>query len=78
MRAAELCMHTAPWVVPVSRPPIAGGGVVVAAGRIVAVDEAEALSQRFPGIPVEDTRIAPSPRRSSTPTPTWNSPTWPD
>ena len=54
MRAAELCMHTAPWVVPVSRPPIAGGGVAVAAGRIVAVDEAEALSQRFPGILVED------------------------
>ena len=54
MRDAELCMHTAPWVVPVSRPPIAGGGVAVAAGRIVAVDEAEALSQRFPGIPVED------------------------
>ena len=47
-------MHTAPWVVPVSRPPIAGGGAAVAAGRIVAVDEAGRLSQRFPGIPVED------------------------
>lgn len=47
-------MHTAPWVVPVSRSPIANGGVVAADGRIVAVDEAEALAQRFPGIPVED------------------------
>ena len=50
MRAAALSIHTAPWVVPVSRPPIADGGVAVADGRIVAVDEARALTERFPGI----------------------------
>lgn len=50
MRAAALSIHTAPWVVPVSRPPIADGGVAVSDGRIVAVDEASALTERFPGI----------------------------
>ncbi len=48
MSAELICIHSAPWVVPVSRPMIADGGVAVAQGRIVAVDVLPRLQQQFP------------------------------
>lgn len=41
-------LHTAPLVVPVTRPPIADGAVVVENGIIRAVGERETLSREYP------------------------------
>ena len=46
MAGPLLCIHTAAWVLPVSRPSIADGGVAVADSRIVAVDKARLLRRR--------------------------------
>ncbi|MDX9834847.1 MAG: amidohydrolase family protein [Desulfobulbus sp.] len=54
MAGALLCIHTAAWVLPVSRPPIADGGVAVADGRIAAVDKARLLRRRFPTAPIHE------------------------
>jgi cytosine/adenosine deaminase-related metal-dependent hydrolase len=39
-------LHAAPWVVPIARPPIEGGGVLVEHGRIVEVGPADGLRSR--------------------------------
>ena len=48
-------LHVAPWVVPIAGPPIRDGGVLVDAGRIVAVGPARELraraEQRQPSTP---------------------------
>ena len=48
MAAEQICIHSAPWVVPVSRSIIADGGVAVSQGRIVAVGVLPQLRQQFP------------------------------
>lgn len=48
MNAGLLCIHAAPWVVPVGCPIIVDGGVAVSNGTIVAVDGLPQLQQRFP------------------------------
>ncbi len=44
----ERQLFEAAWVVPMNRAPIAGGGVVIEAGRILAVGKADDLHKRFP------------------------------
>ena len=44
---------TAPWLVPVSQPPIRDGAVLVQGDRIAAVGTAAELIARYPGIEVE-------------------------
>lgn len=47
-------IYSAQWVVPVSSPPFADGGIAVSGSRIVAVGTREALSQQFPQAEVRD------------------------
>lgn len=50
--AAAVTVHTAPVVVPVVRPPIAGGAVAVAGDRILAVGTRAELLSAHPDAPV--------------------------
>jgi 5-methylthioadenosine/S-adenosylhomocysteine deaminase len=52
-------LHAAPWVVPISGPPIRDGGVLVHGGRIVAVGPAERLQGRADAITMYDGALIP-------------------
>lgn len=45
---APVSLYLAPWVVPVSLPPLREGAVAVADGRILAVDSASTMRARYP------------------------------
>lgn len=45
------CLLTAAWVLPIRKPPLAGGSVLVANGRIVAVGTRTELRRAHPGVP---------------------------
>ncbi len=62
MPADSLCIHSAPWVVPVCRPIIADGGVVLSGNTIVAVDGLQRLQQQYP-----TAEIIPHPASALTP-----------
>ena len=47
-------IYSAQWIVPVSSPPLADGGIAVSESRIVAVGARETLSQQFPEAKVQD------------------------
>jgi cytosine/adenosine deaminase-related metal-dependent hydrolase len=47
-------IYSAQWIVPVSSPPFAEGGIAVNDGRIVAVGTREALGQQYPQAEVRD------------------------
>jgi cytosine/adenosine deaminase-related metal-dependent hydrolase len=52
--STETTLLTAAWVAPMSAPIIRDGGVVHAAGRIIAVGDAKQLATDFPHATVED------------------------
>jgi len=54
MGAAPIRIHSAPWVVPVSRPMIADGGVAVSGGKIIAVEALPRLRQLYPHAEIVD------------------------
>jgi aminodeoxyfutalosine deaminase len=49
-RTEDLEIHSAKWVVPVARPVIAHGSVVIAEGRILAVDRRSEIIRKYPGV----------------------------
>lgn len=48
MNGDSIHLHCAPWVVPVSQPPINDGGVATSQGTILAVGERQELLRRYP------------------------------
>jgi aminodeoxyfutalosine deaminase len=52
-------LHAAPWVVPITGPPIPGGGVLVEHGRIVAVGPADELRGRAQSVSTYDGVLMP-------------------
>lgn len=51
---ATVTIHRAPWIIPVTRPVLADGGIAVRQGRIVAVGPFADLRAGFSGSPVVD------------------------
>ena len=49
MANIKVTIHSAPWVLPISRPPIREGAVAVFEGRIVGVGPSKDLRLKFPG-----------------------------
>jgi len=47
-------IYCAQWIVPVSSPPFAGGGIVISDDRVVAVGKRQALVEQFPEAEVRD------------------------
>ena len=52
-------LHAAPWVVPMTGPPIPGGGVLVENGQIVAVGDAAELRGRAESVSTYDGVLMP-------------------
>ncbi|XOF33072.1 MAG: amidohydrolase family protein [Candidatus Electrothrix sp. YB6] len=51
---SPLAVHRAPWVLPISRPPIQDGGVALRAGKICAVSRFSEVLRRHPDAAVLD------------------------
>lgn len=49
-----ITLYCAPWVLPVSSPAIAGGGIAVAGQQIISVGSQAALAREFPAATVRD------------------------
>ena len=62
MIPASIRILSAPWVVPVCHPIIIDGGVAIAAGKIVAVDNLQRLLQQYP-----QAEVIPYPTSALTP-----------
>lgn len=54
MDADTIRIHSAPWIVPVSRLPIKAGGIAVSHGKILAVGELPQVRQQYPLAEVVD------------------------
>ena len=54
MKPGATTIHSAPWVVPVTRSPLRNGGVALANGAIVAVGEVARLQQEYPQADIID------------------------
>lgn len=52
--AAPIVIHRAPWLLPVSRPPVEDGGLAVLAGGILAAGAFRAIARSWPGAQVID------------------------
>lgn len=50
----RLIIHRAPWLLPVSRPPIADGGLAVQAGKILRVGTFREIARSHPGAEIID------------------------
>ena len=48
-QSAEIVLHSAPWVVPISVPVLADGSVAVKMGEIVDIGARETLLKKYPG-----------------------------
>ncbi|WP_417909869.1 amidohydrolase family protein [Candidatus Electronema sp. PJ] len=51
---ALLVIHRAPWLLPICRPPIQDGGLVVGNGKILAAGAFREIASSYPGIAVVD------------------------
>lgn len=49
MSQVKVVIHSAPWVLPISRPPIREGAIALFEGRIVGVGHGQDLRLKFPG-----------------------------
>ncbi len=50
----QLTIHRAPWLLPISHPPIANGGLVVRAGRIVEIGSFKQVNRSYSGAEIVD------------------------
>ncbi len=50
----SVVVHRAPWLLPISHPPVQNGGVAVQAGRILAVSRFNEVSRKYPGAAIVD------------------------
>ena len=50
----RLTIHRAPWLLPISRPPIADGGLAVQAGKILGVGSFREILRCYPGAEILD------------------------
>jgi cytosine/adenosine deaminase-related metal-dependent hydrolase len=51
---ASVAVHRAPWLLPVSRPPVRDGGIAVQAGRIVEIGGFSEVARNHPGAELVD------------------------
>ncbi|CAK8715413.1 MAG: Cytosine/adenosine deaminase [Candidatus Electronema aureum] len=49
-----LAVHRAPWLLPISQPPIADGGLVISNGKLLAVGRFRDIVRSHPGVAVID------------------------